>query len=85
MPKGIELVSHDATTSKSEVMYASIDQFKGLERKVAIVVELDEELSAKPEQRDALLYVAFSRPRHHLMLMGAPAVLRSIKHVTPKV
>lgn len=84
MPQGIELVLREPTPSKLEVMYASIDQFKGLERKVAIVVELDDELSVKPERRDALLYVAFSRPRHHLILMGSPLALRQITQPTPK-
>jgi hypothetical protein len=82
MPQGIDLVLREPTSSKREVLYASIDQFKGLERKVAIVVELDDELSVKPERRDALLYVAFSRPRHHLILMGSPLALRQITQTT---
>ena len=84
MPQGIELILREPTSRTLEVMYTSIDQFKGLERKVAIVVELDDELSVKPERRDALLYVAFSRPRHHLILMGSPSALRHITQPTPK-
>jgi hypothetical protein len=84
MPQGIELALREPSPSKLEVMYASIDQFKGLERKVAIVVELDDELSLDAERRAALLYVAFSRPRHHLILMGSPLALRRITQPTPK-
>jgi len=84
MPHGIDLVGREPTSSKLEVMYASIDQFKGLERKVAIVVELDEQLGVDLQRRDALLYVAFSRPRHHLILLGSPAALQQATQLTTK-
>jgi hypothetical protein len=82
IPHAIDLVAREPTLSKLEVMYAGIDQFKGLERKVAIVVELDEQLAVDPQRRDALLYVAFSRPRHHLILLGSPAALQQATQLT---
>jgi len=72
----VELIPSEPKPKSRQIQYASIDQFKGLERKAAIVVELDEELGADPEHQNALCYVAFSRPRHHLVLMGSPDKLR---------
>lgn len=61
-----------------EVLYATIHSFKGLERPVVIIIELDEELPASKPMRDALCYVAFSRPRNHLILLGNADVIRSV-------
>lgn len=74
---GIKLVQQYGK-SPQEVLYATIQNFKGLERPVVIVVELDEELLKKPAEQDALCYVAFSRPRNHLLLVGKPEVIQSI-------
>jgi len=61
-----------------EVLYTTIQNFKGLERRVVIVAELDEELLAAEATRDALCYVAFSRPRNYLILLGRQSVIQSL-------
>lgn len=58
-----------------EILLSTIQSFKGLERPVVIVVELDEDLLASSGQRDALCYVAFSRPRNCLVLVGKKEVI----------
>lgn len=58
-----------------QVPYETVYRFKGLERPVAVVVELDESLPSNPQIVESLCYVAFSRPRSHLVLMGTPDVL----------
>ncbi len=60
------------------VFWCSVNEFKGLERDVVIVTELNELQSEEARQRDAISYVALSRPRHHLVLMGPSAVLESL-------
>lgn len=60
---------------QGEILISTIHGFKGLERPVIIVVELDEELPLPPAQRDALCYVAFSRPRNYLILLGKRDVI----------
>jgi hypothetical protein len=68
------------TENQHEVLYSTIHRFKGLERPVVIVVELDEALLTENEQeeRDALCYVAFSRPRNHLILLGKQSVIQAL-------
>ncbi len=68
------------TENQHEVLYSTIHRFKGLERSVVIVVELDEALLTENEQeeRDALCYVAFSRPRNHLILLGKQSVIQAL-------
>jgi hypothetical protein len=78
LPGQVQLVLGKPATKSTEVQYASIESFKGLERLAAIVVELDEELDADVERREALCYVAFSRPRHHLVLMGSASTLAQL-------
>jgi superfamily I DNA/RNA helicase len=58
------------TGRPGDILYSTIHSFKGLERPVVIVVELDEDLLASAAARDALCYVAFSRPRNYLVLLG---------------
>lgn len=45
---------------------------------LADIVELDEELPATQVTRDALCYVAFSRPRNHLIVLGKKEILREL-------
>ena len=78
LPSGYRLVPYQPKPRSRDVLYASVDQFKGLERKVVIVVELDKELPSEPELRTALCYVAFSRPRHHLVLLGDNSTFSNI-------
>ena len=71
---GLRLVEQDRGQAR-EILYATIHSFKGLERRVVIVVELDEELLGVQATRDALCYVAFSRPRNHLIVLGKKEVI----------
>jgi hypothetical protein len=68
LPHGIRLVPDEPRSPGKEVLCRSVAEFKGLERKVVIVAEVDGHLPVAAEARDALLYVAFSRPRHHLIV-----------------
>jgi hypothetical protein len=63
------------TGRPGDILYSTIHSFKGLERPVVIVVELDEDLLASSSSRDALCYVAFSRPRNYLVLLGKRDVI----------
>lgn len=74
----LELVLHEPAAKSRQIQFASVDQFKGLERNAAIVVEIDQEMSADSQPQEAICYVAFSRPRHHLVVMGTPAMLRKV-------
>jgi hypothetical protein len=51
-----------------EVLVSSIYSFKGLESPIVILAELDS--IGDTAQRDYLLYVATSRPRDHLIVLG---------------
>lgn len=58
----------------------SIRTFKGLERPVVILAELDDWFAALPErERNALSYVGTSRPRNHLSLLGHAPVLAALR------
>jgi hypothetical protein len=72
LPVGLELVSHEPAAQTRQVLCSTIHDFKGLERKVALIVELDEALPQDLPTRAALCYVAFSRPRHHLIVFATP-------------
>ena len=61
-----------------QVLCSSIHDFKGLERNVVIVTELDGALPDSPEVRTALYYVGFSRAKHHLIAMGEAHVLDQV-------
>ncbi|WP_417385357.1 NERD domain-containing protein [Gimesia sp.] len=76
----LQLVVGEPEPKSREIQFASIDQFKGLERGAVIVVELDDTMPGDEDHWHALCYVAFSRPRHHLILMGSEDVLASLAH-----
>lgn len=78
VPGSIELVPHFPAAKGRQIQFASVAEFKGLERKVVVVAELDDALPSEPERRNAMCYVAFSRPRHHLVLLGNHDVLASL-------
>ncbi len=71
----LQLVVTEPAQKSRAIQFTSIDQFKGLERPAVIVVELDDEMPGDADHWHALCYVAFSRPRHHLVLMGDEAML----------
>jgi len=66
-----------AANAPHSVRFSSIRRFKGLERRVVIVAELDEEMT--PE----MCYVAFSRPRTHLILLGKAGILATLQSSVP--
>jgi DNA helicase IV len=70
------LVNHEPSKGTRELLCLSIQDFKGLERQVAIVTELDDRFPVDDATRKAQLYVAFSRPRHHLVVIGTGAALQ---------
>ncbi|HEY9868955.1 MAG TPA: NERD domain-containing protein [Candidatus Obscuribacterales bacterium] len=81
LPGSIRLVPRDNREQVGDVLCSSVHRFKGLERKVAVVTELDDDLLAlRQEERESLYYVAFSRPRNHLVLLSSPAVLTELLH-----
>ncbi|MEI7668310.1 MAG: hypothetical protein WCI62_04900, partial [Erysipelotrichaceae bacterium] len=48
----------------------SVRRFKGMESKVVIVTEMDDELSkSKPELFEDMCYVSYSRAVHHLIIL----------------
>lgn len=57
----------DVGDSASRVVCSTVHAFKGLERLVIIVTELEE---IDPSERAELLYVAFSRARQYLAVSG---------------
>lgn len=78
LPSGIQLVTDPQQARKRKVLLSTIADFKGLERPVVVVAELDERLPTDERLRAALLYVAFSRPRNLLYLLGTPPVLAGL-------
>jgi hypothetical protein len=58
------------------ILCDTIRRFKGLERPVVVLVELD---GVAPEKLDRLLYVGASRARQHLVVIGSPAVLGRLR------
>ena len=76
LPKILEALG----TKQKQVSLSAISMFKGLERPVIILAELDEVFMALPErERDALSYVGTSRPRNHLSLIGHESTLASLR------
>lgn len=58
------------TSPSSKVIYFnSIYDFKGLERKIVIIIELDENLLTKDNYKE-LCYVGLSRAKNHMILFG---------------
>jgi hypothetical protein len=63
----------DLQRPQGRILCSSIHAFKGLERAVVVLTELDR-LTAG--EKDLLLYVALSRARHHLIVLGQAQSLR---------
>jgi hypothetical protein len=55
-----------------------VEEFKGLERPVVVVAELEKGVFDDKTRLVAACYVAFSRPRNHLILLGHADVLASL-------
>ncbi len=75
LPHGIRFTSDPVQVGKRNVLLSTIADFKGLERPVVLVAELDGSLPSDPRQRAALLYVAFSRPRNVLSIFANPSLI----------
>lgn len=73
LPAGIRLTADEAAVKGRTVLWANVADFKGLERSIALVAELDDRLPSDTRERDAVLYVAFSRPRSLLALFYTKA------------
>lgn len=78
LPNGVRLVTDPKAVVKRNVLVSTVADFKGLERPVVVTAELDDALPADPRRRAAALYVAFSRPRSLLYLLGSEAVLTTL-------
>jgi superfamily I DNA/RNA helicase len=72
LTNGFKLITVDdlPKNPKRDITWSTVYRFKGLERSVVIVVELDQDLLAKGVEWIQLCYVAFSRPRHCLILFA---------------
>jgi hypothetical protein len=73
LPAGIRLTTDESAVRGRTVLWANVADFKGLERPVTLVAELDDRLPSDPRERDAVLYVAFSRPRSLLAVFHTEA------------
>jgi hypothetical protein len=73
LPGGIRLTADESAVKGRAVLWANIADFKGLERPVALIAELDDRLPSDLRERDAVLYVAFSRPRSLLAVFHTEA------------
>ena len=78
-PHGIRLVIDAGQVRARNVLLSSIADFKGLERPVVLVAELDDHLPSDPQQRAAMFYIAFSRPRNLLVAFAAPSIVKEVK------
>lgn len=75
---GLRVVFTDSRLS-NRVLCSRIHTFKGLERRVVILIDLDEKfMRYSDSERDAMCYVAFSRASDHLVLMGQSDVLNEV-------
>ena len=63
----------DWQAPSGHILCASIQAFKGLERPIVILTELGRMTAG---EQDLLLYVALSRARHHVVVLGETAKVR---------
>ncbi len=78
LASGLKIVFTDSRLS-NRVLCSRIHTFKGLERKVVILIDLDDKFMRYSDgERDAMCYVAFSRATDHLVLMGQSHVVREV-------
>jgi hypothetical protein len=73
LPVGIRLTANELAVKGRTVLWANVADFKGLERSAGLVAELDNCLPSDQTERDAVLYVAFSRPRSLLAVLHTEA------------
>lgn len=71
------LPAHETPELPSDaILCDTIRRFKGLERPVVVLAELE---GVEPERLEPLLYVGASRARQHLVVIAAPAVLGRLR------
>jgi len=63
--------------SGTSIRISTIHSFKGLERPVVVVCELDDAFVARDDFIH-LAYTGFSRPQHHLVVIGTESVLAQL-------
>jgi superfamily I DNA/RNA helicase len=68
-------LTDDQARHPGRVLLQTIHRFKGLERPVVILVDVDDLPAA---EADALFYVGLSRARVHLVVIASPATLRAL-------
>lgn len=74
-------LAQEKSTHEKEIYFSNIFRFKGLESSVVIVVEIDEDFR-KMSTFEELCYVAFSRPRSHLVLLGRKEILNQLQKLS---
>jgi hypothetical protein len=75
--KHLGAAAHETPELASDaILCDTIRRFKGLERPVVVLVELD---GVAPDKLDALLYVGASRARQHLVVIGSATVLGRLR------
>lgn len=78
LASGVKIVYTDSRLA-NRVLCSRIHTFKGLERRVVILIDLDDKfMRYSDSERDAMCYVAFSRATDHLVLMGQSDVIREV-------
>jgi len=60
----------------SEIQLSTVHSFKGLENRIVILSDMNQSTI----QDISLVYVAFSRPRNHLIVMGDEGTIASLSH-----
>jgi hypothetical protein len=69
-------LTRDQDADPGKVLLESIKRFKGLERRVVILADID---NLDPEEDVERLYVGFSRARTHLIIIAKPETLERLK------
>jgi DNA helicase IV len=77
---GTYRLTHSPPTDQNQVRWETVANFKGLEASVVIVVEADHTF-LNTSTAQAMLYVAFSRPRSHLVVIGLDEDLKEIERL----
>ena len=80
LPSGIRLTADESSVRGRTVLWANVADFKGLERPISLVTELDDRLPSDQRERDAVLYVAFSRPRSLLVVLHTQAAQTYVRN-----
>ena len=68
-------LTRDQDADPGKVLLESIKRFKGLERRVVILADID---NLDPENDVEQLYVGFSRARTHLIVIAKPETLERL-------